>query len=277
MSSAIACSVCRGAARLEIRLPEVDVFRCQVCDHCFSDLSRAAAEQYGDDYYSKTHRNWYEHPNLPLFEYIHREIIARNRQAAILDIGCGRGDLLKYLHDRNGDYSLHGIDLSPAPQLAGVTIFRGDVRNYRFDQSYDALVCLATIEHLDDVHGFVRRLTELCKPSGQIIIMTLNERSVLYGAARWLSALGWKQPITRLYDKHHLNHFNVHSLRRLLVEHGVTIERTLMHNAPLEAMDFPESSKVVHWVQRVGVRGTFLIGSLVRATYLQTVVCRVPA
>ena len=47
-----------------------------------------------------------------------------------------------------------------------------------------------------------------------------------------------------------------------------------MHNAPLKAMDFPESSRLVYWVQRAGVWGAFLIGRLLRTTYLQTVVCR---
>jgi 2-polyprenyl-3-methyl-5-hydroxy-6-metoxy-1,4-benzoquinol methylase len=275
MFEAVVCSVCRGTVSLERRLPEVDLFRCEACDHCFSDLSRATtSEQYGDDYYLSTHRNWFEHPNWRLFEFIHRQISAAKNDAAILDIGCGKCDLLKFLRRENSNYLLHGIDLSSNPPVAGVATFCGDVRTHRFDRSYDALVSLAAIEHLDDVHGFVRKLRELCLPGGQIIIMTLNDRSTLYGVARWLGKLGWLQPLVRLYDKHHLNHFNARSLRRLLTDNGLSVERTLMHNAPLKAMDFPASSWLVYWVQRAGVWGTFLIGRLVGATYLQTVVCR---
>ena len=205
MSEAIACSVCRGAARLETQLPEVDLFRCEACDHCFSDLSRAATtEDYGNAYYLETHRNWFQHPNWRLFQFIHKQVFAAKQDAAILDIGCGKSDLLKFLRRQNSGYLLHGIDLSSNPPVAGVTTFCGDVRTHRFDRSYDALVSLAAIEHLDDVHGFVRNLRDLCIPGGQIIIMTLNDRSTLYAVARWLAKLGWLQPMARLYDKHHL-------------------------------------------------------------------------
>jgi 2-polyprenyl-3-methyl-5-hydroxy-6-metoxy-1,4-benzoquinol methylase len=234
----------------------------------------SASERYGDEYYAETHRNWFEYPNLRLFETIHGEIFAAKQDAAILDIGCGKGDLLRFLRGRNHRYLLNGIDLSQKPAIAGVDTFCGDVRTHRFDRSYDAVVSLAAIEHVDDVRGFVSELKDLCKPGGQVIIMTLNDRSVLYAAARWLATLGWQQPVTRLYDKHHLNHFNVRSLHQLLTREGLDVKRTLMHNAPLKAMDFPASSPVVNIVQRVGVWGAFSLGHLARATYLQTVVCR---
>jgi 2-polyprenyl-3-methyl-5-hydroxy-6-metoxy-1,4-benzoquinol methylase len=238
-------------------------------------LSRApASEAYGEEYYAETHRNWFEHPNIKLFETIHRQIFAAKPEASIIDIGCGKGDLLTYLRDRNPRYTLTGIDLSANPPIRGVTMLQGDIRTYSFAQSYDAIVSLAAIEHLDDIHGFVRRLREMCSKDGFVIIMTLNDRSVLYAIARCLASFGWKDPVTRLYDKHHINHFNVESLHRLLTDDGLKVERTLMHNAPLAAMDFPASSKAADMIQRLGVWGAFTIGTAIGATYLQTVVCR---
>jgi 2-polyprenyl-3-methyl-5-hydroxy-6-metoxy-1,4-benzoquinol methylase len=275
MNVALSCTVCGGATRLERALPDVDVHRCLACDHCFSDLSRAPTKEvYGPEYYVETHRNWFENPNIELFETIHRSIFSANKDAAILDVGCGKGDLLKYLHSRNPRYSLTGIDLSPNPPIAGISILRGDIMNHKFERRYDAIVSLAAIEHLDDVHGFVRQLRELCVPGGQVIIMTLNDRSILYAVGRMLARVGWQGPVVRLYDKHHLNHFNVRSLERLVTEEGLKVDRTLLHNAPLAAIDFPASSRISDFVQRTGVWATFVLGKSTGRTYLQTVVSR---
>lgn len=137
---------------------------------------------------------------------------------------------------------------------------------------FDAVTSLASIEHVQDVRGFVRRLCELCAPGGLVVIMTLNERSILYETAKALSRIGIGGPFARLYDKHHINHFNVSSLRRLVERQGLSIVTTLRHNAPLRAIDFPASSPLADLVLRAGVWGTFALGTLTGKTYLQTVI-----
>ena len=48
-------------------------------------------EDYGPDYYERTHKNWFQNPNIRLFERIHKYVKAFGPQCHVLDVGCGRG------------------------------------------------------------------------------------------------------------------------------------------------------------------------------------------
>lgn len=269
------CPVCGTLSPFEQPHPEADLYRCPACDHCFSDTGAMARfEAYDPDYYEVTHRNWFAHPHIALFARIYDEIAAVNPHASVLDLGCGRGDLLKYLHGRNPQLELTGIDLSPNAPAEDITFLQGDALTTDFGRTYNAVVNLAVIEHVGDVHAFAQRLAELCTPGGIVVIMTLNDRSVLYGTARGLRRVGVHKPFERLYSKHHLNHFNIRSLRRLVESHGLKVEKTIRTNAPLGAVDFTAASPLGAAVMRAGVWGVFALGRLTGGTYLQTIVCR---
>src|SRR5205823_11985748 len=61
-------------------------------------------------------------------------------------------------------------------------------------------------------------------PGGLVIIMMLYDRSILYKVARALHRIGIDGPFKRLYDKHHINHFNLSSLRRLVTHQELRSE-----------------------------------------------------
>lgn len=74
--------------------------------------------------------------------------------SVVLDIGCGWGSMLDYLHHR-GVKEAHGITLSPAQheeiekrQLSGVKAMVCDYADYEPKQPYDALVSLEMVDHL---------------------------------------------------------------------------------------------------------------------------------
>ena len=52
-------------------------------------------EEYTPEYYEETHRNWFANPNFALFRWIEHQLPAEIR--SVLDVGCGRGDFLKFL------------------------------------------------------------------------------------------------------------------------------------------------------------------------------------
>src|SRR5690606_10621204 len=139
---------------------------------------------------------------------------------------------------------------------------------------FDAVVNLAVIEHVTDIHQFTRSLKHHCHPEGLVIIMTINDRSVLYDIGRLARAIGWATPFIRLYDRHHLNHFNERSLQRLVEMNGLEIRETLRHNTPMNAVDMPVAAPPVQAAWRAGVWVTFMLGRMLRRTFLQTLVCR---
>lgn len=271
----LSCPVCSSESKFESKHPEADIYRCPQCDHCFSFINRLhKPEQYKTDYYEQDHVNWFKNPNIRLFRRIYAEMREISGRLSILDVGCGKGDFLTYLQRRNKAFRLTGIDLSHNVPVDGITFIQGDFLSLDHDQQYDIVVSMAAIEHMPDINQFTNKLLSLCKPGGLVFIMTLNDRSILYTTARWLSRFGIHAPYNRLYSKHHLHHFNIKSLRFLMQETGFTVMKTLRHNIPLAAVDLPRTSPLVDEIMKMGVTGIFLLGAITGRTYLQTVVCR---
>ena len=271
----VSCAVCVARSRLAFRHPEADIYRCTDCGHCFSDVdSVRQQEAYGAVYHEDAHKNWMENPNLKLFAWLETQIRQMGKEVSVLDVGCGRAQFLGYLAQRNPGFRLTGVELDEFAAPAGVTMRTGDFLTLSFPEPFDCVVSQAVIEHVPDVHAFAARAIELTKPGGAIMVMTLNEQSVLYGVARLLRQLGLTGPFNQLYSKHHLNHFTKTSLERLFTDQGVKIERRYDHHIPIAAIDFPEKNWLADTVRKLGAQACFALGELTQRCYLQTIVVR---
>lgn len=270
----ITCPVCDSDSSLWVQLPTVALFRCTKCDHCFTDTSSMADEEtYESDYYQKTHQNWFENPNYPLFAQLVSEISC-HKSNAVLDVGCGNGAFLKYLANVSDGLDLKGIDLSnEAGSIHGIEFLQGSFLTYGFQKKFDAVVTLAVIEHLSDVTSFIRRIHELLNKDGIACVMTLNESGVLYRFANFLRKIGVPSVFIRLYDPHHINHFSKESLERLLTKDGLfKLKKIIDHNTPLAAIDVPASNPAMKWAMKLGVAAVFFVGKITKKAYLQTIV-----
>jgi len=252
--------------------PEVELHRCAKCSHAFSRAdSIAQPERYGSSYYEVDHKRWFEHPNLALFARVASFIPLG---ASVLDVGCGRGDFLRFARNSRPDLRLAGIDIAKNDESSdGVRFLQGDIFQMDADEHFDAIVSLAVIEHVADVTAFVRKLRELMKPRAIAAVMTLNDSSLLYGLARAGRRLGVPLAFNRLYSKHHLHHFTPRSLRTLFREQGFSVRTQFSHDAPIEAMDIPVESEAAGAVLRLGLRIVWTAGRTTDRGYLQTVIC----
>lgn len=270
------CPICRGPTTLDYSHPEAELYRCSQCTHRFSQIKpEIPMEPYDPAYFEQTHRNWFAHPQLDLFtkiaELIEREPLPRS----VIDVGCGNGNFLRFLAARWGTtVALTGVDLMVNEPSPGIEFIQGDIHSVDIHRQFSVVVSLATIEHLADAHAFARRLKSLTRPGGIAIVMTLNDNSLLYAAARLLRGVGATLAFDRLYSRHHIHHFTCASLARLLESEGLRPEATILHNAPLASIDIPASSAAAALVLRGGVGLLFALGSFSRRTYLQTIVCR---
>jgi 2-polyprenyl-3-methyl-5-hydroxy-6-metoxy-1,4-benzoquinol methylase len=268
----IDCPICHTTARFMARHPDADVYRCDHCTHAFSDpASMPKQESYDADYFDDTHRRWFEHPNTALFDRITALV---PRGGSLLDVGCGRGDLLRHVQSKRPDVQLTGIDYSQN-QDEIIRFLQGDAIKLDTRERFDVVASLAVIEHVPDCVAFANRLRELMKPDGVAAVMTLNEASILYGLAGIGRALGVPPAFNRLYSHHHIHHFTRASLRRLLESCGMRVSQHIMHNAPVKAMDLPVHSQIADDLLRAGVATVFAAGSIVSKTYLQTAICSV--
>jgi SAM-dependent methyltransferase len=269
----LACPVCDSPAPMEHRFDDVVLHRCPQCDHCFTDVGSLDHLGTYDREWEALHENWFANPNVALFDLVEQTIRRHKPHASVIDVGSGRGELLSHLRERNPRLSLTGLDVSLLPEIPGVEVIRGEVNSVDLgDRQWDVVTTLATIEHLDDVQTFAARLRSLALPGGLVIVTTNNERSITYDVARTLRRMGYVVPFERLYDRHHLNHFNVLSLRMLMERSGLRPLSLHKHNIPLAAVDMPRESTLL----KAGVWGTFAVGRLTRRTFFQTLVLERP-
>jgi len=270
------CPICSSPAPFWKRSVSADIYRCDSCNHPFTDTeSIRAKETYDVNYYLKTHENWFKNPNIPLFQKL-LGLITSHHCKTVLDIGCGNGDFLYYLHDANPSLSLTGIDLSAKNlQKDQMTFIGGDFNQHQFNQSFDAVISLAFIEHIDKVDSFPQRIASLLNQNGIACIMTINETGLLYQIANFLKSCGVSSIFNRLYDPHHLNHFSQESLEKLFrSSKDLQMVEVIHHNAPIKSIDFPANNLLIKYIYTLGVGTIFQLGLLLKKGYLQTLVVK---
>lgn len=109
---------------------------------------------------------------------------------AVLDIGCGTGQLLYDIRDCCGTASLHGLDLCPgmireARRLLGAdaALVVGDSGHLPFASAMmDAIVCTHSFHHYPDQHAVLREMYRVLRPGGRVLILD-GDRDTPWG---WL-------------------------------------------------------------------------------------------
>lgn len=185
-------------------------------------------------------------PRAPSLRRLVRAHFPADRQAAVLDLGCGHGALLHFAREA-GYTNLCGVDGSPqqveAAQRLGIEgVLEGDLRDYlasQADASLDVVVAFDVIEHFtrEELLPFVDEVHRVLKPGGRWIIHVPNGESPFGGRMRY-------------GDLTHEVAFTRTSLAQLLLSSGFTDVRCF------------EDSPVVHgaksalrWLLWKGIRG----------------------
>src|SRR5579871_554665 len=94
------CPVCQTPGALESSFQDINLLRCPSCSHCWTDISKMEEqEEYSTEYFLSTHRNWFENPDYAFFEKFLKLALAQRMDATVLDIGCGTGNLLRFMRE----------------------------------------------------------------------------------------------------------------------------------------------------------------------------------
>lgn len=100
--------------------------------------------------------------------------VPQDRDAPILDLGCGSGEFLYFLQ-REGYTNLHGVDTSPdqveaAHALGLENVELGDVREYvqQHKEAFDVIAALSLLEHLkrDEMLELLDGVVRALRPEG---------------------------------------------------------------------------------------------------------------
>lgn len=271
----ISCPICHKANNISLQDKKMNVYTCHDCQHDFTVLPPGLFEHYGNDYYDKDHRRWFENPNFPLFKRLINEIQIEHpgQNIAVLDIGCGKGDFLKFYCQRDPSAKLFGVDISDNKNEPGISFFKGDFFDFEPAEKFDAIINIMVIEHLADPISFVNKASRLLKSGGTIYTITINNGGVIFRLSHWLKNLGIRSAYDRLHHYHHLQHYTNKSLKKLMANSDLEIVRLTNHNFPLAALDVPQSNRFIEIIYRSTVGLIFMLTNL-SGGMNQTIVCR---
>lgn len=122
--------------------------------------------------------------------YFKREIIPhlpKNKDAAILDLGCGTGSMLGALKSE-GYTNILGIDVSEdqirvAAEMGVTETIQGDIHDHLLEQreAYDVIIGIDIIEHFskDELVHLLDLVKNALKPGGKVVFRTPNMDSPL--------------------------------------------------------------------------------------------------
>jgi len=96
-----------------------------------------------------------------------------HRGSIALDIGCGRGFIVKLLEEL-GSYAV-GLDISESliKKAKGLSVVLGDALEIPFKSlSFDLITCFETIEHIAKPELVINEICRVLRPSGIFILTT---------------------------------------------------------------------------------------------------------
>jgi len=154
-----------------------------------------------------------------------------NHESIIVDVGCGKGQLVKYLIDK-GFTNARGVELDKRMvEIAtqqGIPVHEGTASKLSLNaNSLDLLIYTHVFEHLWDLDDAIEQAKNCLKNNGLVFIEVPNAPN--YSQARvfdyfWISVA------------EHINHFSDLYLELLMIKHGfkkiVTVETIVPYNNP---------------------------------------------
>lgn len=209
-------------------------FKLESCTQC--KLTRTSpllddkelSKWYAPSYYGSSEKkfnslieSWTVFTNNKLAEKILRDYRSKshNKEAIqVIDIGCGRANLLKAF--KRLGCKCFGVERSDFPadqEMADIHIYKQDLLDIHFDQnSFDLVVIWHVLEHLTDPAAAIEKISQILKPDGLLVIAVPNFgglQSSLFGK-HWF----------HLDLPRHTYHFSNHSLANLLEANGFTVD-----------------------------------------------------
>ncbi|MGE0415644.1 MAG: methyltransferase domain-containing protein [Acetobacteraceae bacterium] len=167
-----------------------------------------------------------DEPLTPVVDLLRRVPLSAR---IVLDVGCGRGDLLGAYRRMNPTARLLGIERDPVAasvartRLTEVAVGEHDCDPLPFDVSdgIDCIVYGAALQHVANPFEMLRRHADLLSPNGMMLICVPNVEHWSF-VARLLRG-GWDYEDSGLLDRSHLRWFSLAGMRKNLLEAGLTL------------------------------------------------------
>jgi len=168
------------------------------------------------DEYANRHF-WYVGREKILLSLI--DVMMNDSVERILDYGCGNGELLNSLNEVYSKKEIYGADISE--KALNYCMSRGllNVFDLNSDQPknnyYDLILCCDVLEHIPDDFGFLKRLNDLLREGGKILI-TVPAYDFLWSGEDYVS--------------NHYRRYTMKSLKNKISKTGFRIDKISYYN-----------------------------------------------
>ncbi|MBI2267472.1 MAG: class I SAM-dependent methyltransferase [Armatimonadetes bacterium] len=141
-----------------------------------------------------------------------RDILALVPEGKVLDVGCGKGDILKLLKKKG--LEAHGLDSAGeaagcARNVPGLHVAQGDLVGSEYETGcFDGITFFHVLEHITDPAGTLREAHRVLRDRGILVVQVPNIDSVQSGVfgRNWYG----------LQVPYHVSHFSPRTLTNLL-------------------------------------------------------------
>jgi 2-polyprenyl-3-methyl-5-hydroxy-6-metoxy-1,4-benzoquinol methylase len=217
---------------------------------------KAVREFYPDEYYGEPGTKF-----QPVIEALVRWVGARHTAflsrglaagGRILDVGCGRGVVLRALADRGFD--VHGNEISAeaargADPRTEIRIAPSLAEAGYPEAFFDEVLIWHVLEHLPDPRGTLAEAHRILRPGGRLIVAVPNFSSL---QASWTGAAWFHLDLPR-----HLHHFPLSALRDLLGSTGFVVDSE--HHFSLRQNPFGWIQSIMNFFPRLPRNGLYTL------------------
>ena len=240
MVSSAPCALCgESTYRLMHDMGWRRILRCQGCHLVRADPLPSMDEKveietqgYTDDtafpevrdFFKNCHRDYVEDPVIRTMRTQLAALEgALGRPGSLLDVGAGTGVFMHLARERG--WEPWGVDICPltaekAEREFGLQIAVGPFEQHEFDgRRFDAVSMLDVLEHVHDPLTTLRRVHDLLRPGGAVLIAVPNQRCLLTAIVDTYARAGGPAAdklLLRLYVAPHLHYFTPPTIRRLV-------------------------------------------------------------
>jgi 2-polyprenyl-3-methyl-5-hydroxy-6-metoxy-1,4-benzoquinol methylase len=173
--------------------------------------------------------SYIERPNRVIVSLMREQVLAKNPEARILDIGCGCGANARAFREISASAHVLGVEPNPrAAELARAAcseVFHGMSDAWLAQagaERFDAVVLSDVLEHVADPIQFLKSLTGAPQVKDATWIISVPNYGVWYNRMRTLFGrfdYAW----SGLYDRTHLRFYTRSSIQKLLGYCGLEV------------------------------------------------------
>ena len=241
----VRCRRCHAVYPRPVLLPEGNPYEQHPVDEYFSLHERQAARRMGRSL-AQTARGLLGHGGR------------------LLELGCGRGDLLLGAADEG--FEIRGVEMTESfvdAELADRVEIAPLERARALDEQYDVVVLGAILEHVYEPRQTLTRIAAALRPGGVVFVDVPNECGLWFRAGNAYQRLrgrDWSVNLSPTFPPFHVVGFCPRSLRALVTACGLQV---LSLETPRWSNDLPTLQGVGGKIERWGSGAALGLGSLV--------------